>query len=314
MIFLIIMLIMCGILAGMYFFLVVKKTPNKNASTSITQTETTTGTQSLLPFHEIDQSMLILKDQKRYRAYLSVSSNDYFLKTDEDKDILEQSFKQKVSSWKFRFAFYIQTANLNIERILQNLEKTIATTLVQNPHLEEYARHYYDYIKSLSEVANNGKIKNKYMIIEYVESEELANFSYEERKNIAYDNLTRDCSQVINNLKELGLTAKRLDHFEIAELIFTAMNKGSYLNFQGIKSGEYLDSIVKAKDEHTKIDFNKVYINDFINKLTVDIIQSRTATLEEKEKAMKLINTISNLKDEEVSDEYAEDNSDVIFL
>ena len=244
--------------------------------------------QDFLPFDRIEDSMICLNDD-RYRMMIEVNSMNYYLKTNEEQNVIEEQFSRHITGWDFPWCFYVQTREIDNRLIVENLEKEIASSTYEFPKLADYGKAYLKYIKELPVNLRSNLVKKKYIIIFCDDAAKMTELDSVERKEYAFDQLFDRANIVINNLKALGLSSHICKTNELAEVIYQSLNKRSGGAIDGILSGEFMSGMVEGreKEESEKFDNNKLnlLINEFANTLEVDVIEDRVSSDQEKAKA-----------------------------
>lgn len=125
-----------------------------------------TSTQRYLPFSQIRDNVIIMKDSSA-RVVLKCSTINFLLKSTEEQDAIIMSFQRFLNSIDFPIQIIIRSTKLDIETYLNKLN-TLAikqtNTLLQNQTYE-----YIEYLKKLIEVAQI--MKKDFYIVVAVDSE-----------------------------------------------------------------------------------------------------------------------------------------------
>lgn len=125
-------------------------------------------TQRYLPFSEIRENIMIMKDGSA-RLVLKCSTVNFLLKSTEEQDAIIMSYQRFLNSLEFPIQILIRSTKLDIEWYLSNLN---AKALKQeNFKLQQQTYEYIDYLKKLVEIAQIMR-KEFYIIIpfDYVEN------------------------------------------------------------------------------------------------------------------------------------------------
>jgi hypothetical protein len=124
-------------------------------------------TQQFLEFDQIREGVIILKN-KALRGILMVSSLNFALKPEDEKDALIYSFQEFLNSLDFPLQFYVRSRKINITGYIEKLKQL--ETKQPNELLQTQTTSYRQFIGSL---VSQGTImtKNFYCIVPFAISE-----------------------------------------------------------------------------------------------------------------------------------------------
>jgi len=202
-------------------------------------------TQRYLPFSEIRENVMIMKDGSA-RLVLRCSTVNFLLKSSEEQDAIIMSYQRFLNSLEFPIQILIRSTKLDIEGYLSNLN---ARALKQeNFKLQRQTYEYIDYLKKLVEVAQIMR-KEFYLVIpfDYVENKSVRdtgimwmfsnfwasiNWSVEINKiksNIkGFDKIKKWLNTRANHIKtsleNIWLKATELDKTELVKLMIDYYN------------------------------------------------------------------------------------------
>lgn len=222
----------------------IKKTDPKNADTSIQGTAETA--QEFLPFKDIKDSTIDLGGHD-YRVIIECSSTNYNLKTDQEKEIIEVSFKRFLNSLTFPITFFIQTKELDNSKILSQLSNELVEAIEKYPQLEEYANAYYNGMATLSESIGNNKQKKKYIIVPYNEGLNIKGLSDSEVYEYSIKEVRQRAGITIDNLSSMGIKANILNTKGLIELVYSTYHKDSFIDAEVIDDKEFLSLMVSGE-------------------------------------------------------------------
>ena len=137
------------------------KTVESVKSTKKPSSDTTT--QRYLPFSEIRDNLIIMKDGST-RMALKVKAVNFNLKSEEEQDSIIYSYQRFLNSLRFPIQIIVRSLKVDIESYLNKL-KTLAVKQ-QNPLLQEQSYRYIDFLTNLVDMAQIMK-KDFYIIIPY---------------------------------------------------------------------------------------------------------------------------------------------------
>ena len=126
-----------------------------------------TSTQRYLPFSQIKENIVIMKDDSA-RMVLKCSTINFLLKSTEEQDAIIMSFQRFLYSLAFPIQILVRSSNLVIDAYISRLnDRAIEqkNTLLQNQTYE-----YIEYLKKLIEVAQIMR-KDFYIIVPFDQDE-----------------------------------------------------------------------------------------------------------------------------------------------
>ena len=235
--------------------LVVKTMKKMNATDggAVASTKNMDTAQAFLPFVDINDDVIDLGGFK-YRAIVECTSTNYFLKTEAEKEIIEQSFRNFLNTIQYPITFYIQTKELNYGRILETLRNDIENTKVDCPRLVAYAEQYYKEIENLKYTIQNSKQKKKYIIVPYEETVDMNELNPDEKKEYSKKELDSRVQMLIENLSSVGIKGTRLDTAGLIELMYSVYHRDEDAAIDSILDGDYMKTIVSGLNDAQKQD------------------------------------------------------------
>lgn len=188
-------------------------------------------TQEILPFEQIREGVIILKD-KSLRGILAVSSLNFALKSSEEQTAIIYSFQDFLNSLDFSCQIIVQSRKLNITGYLEKLKE-----LERGQKNELLKIQTSEYRKFIEEIVGSGSIMSKsfYLVIPYHPLIEIPGIS---QKNVAKKNeqikslseekfqqgkyqLWQRMEYVSLGLRRCGLTSAPLNTTELIELLWS---------------------------------------------------------------------------------------------
>ncbi len=210
------------------------KKPPKDAST-----------QRYLPFSEIRENMVMMKDGSS-RMVLRVHALNFNLKSTEEQDAILMSYQRFLNALSFPIQIMIRSLKVDIETYINRL-KNLALKQ-PNPLLQEQTYKYVDFLTTLIDLAQIMK-KEFYIIVPFdLENNESVRktdifgvfksfwsaLSQEESVVDIRNNRVRMArmkkwnyeriSQVKSNLESIGLKADEVDKEDLVKLIYNYYN------------------------------------------------------------------------------------------
>lgn len=126
-----------------------------------------TSTQRYLPFSQIRENVILMKDNSA-RVVLKCSTINFLLKSNEEQDAIIMSFQRFLNSINFPVQIIVRSSKLDLDNYLQDLNAKAVKQ--KNPLLQNQTYEYIEYLKKLIEVAQIMK-KEFYIVVPYDEIE-----------------------------------------------------------------------------------------------------------------------------------------------
>lgn len=204
--------------------------------------------QDFLPFANIENDILDLGGFQ-YRMIIEVSSINYILKNEQEQEILEISFRNFLNSIDYPFSMFIQTREIDLNAVINNLKKDINEICKTFPGLKSYGENYYAYIKSLKDITNCTKQKRKFIIIPYDEAIKMADLSPAAKKSYSHEQIFERANQIVEALAPVGLSGHILTTNEIIELFYSLTHRNDDTIVDYIADGTYVAEYVKGRNK-----------------------------------------------------------------
>lgn len=277
----ILMLLLFGGMGFAVFYQLKKTNPNNQDNSVKADIETA---QEFLPFETIKDSMVNLGNHQ-YRAYIEVSSINYNLKTDKEKQIIEGSFQRFLNSLTHPISFFIHTKTMDNTRQMKSLEEDLQATLAEYPNLAEYAEVYYDEFGKIHERIGNTKQKKKYVIVPFDDASSLTNSTDEEKYEYVLKEMYNRCVMVKDGLAAMGMESEILTTPEIIQLAASVYHRTNFTHIEGVVDGDFTALIVEGgtqngdMDEKEKID---IILSEALKKLEVEVLGKRRFGISEQ--------------------------------
>ena len=196
-----------------------------------------TSTQIHLPFTEIRDDLIVMKDGT-LRAIILVSSLNFALKGEEEQEAIIQGYIQFLNSLDFTLQIVIQSRKLNIETYLHDLEKLEKAQ--KNELLKLQTNDYRKFVIDLVQLADI-MAKRFYVIVPYEPIKSTKRKNYFVRLQEAFspirtiklntktygkyrEELDRRISFALGGLSSLGLNAVQLKTADIIALLYNTYN------------------------------------------------------------------------------------------
>lgn len=209
--------------------------------------------QEFLPFADIVDDVIDLGGFK-YRMIIECGSTNYNLKTNTEKQIIEDSFRKFLNSVTYPISIYIHTKEINYGNMLNSLRTDIDEVEEIYPQLRQYAEYYYEQVKNLKKSINNTKQKKKYIIVPYEEAITMNQLNPDEKKSMSIDEIQTRAKQIAAGVSGMGLTARILTTQDMIELFYSLNHRDDDSFLETVSSGEYLTDVVTDGKEPHKAD------------------------------------------------------------
>jgi len=190
-----------------------------------------TSTQRYLPFSQIRENVILMKDNSA-RVVLKCSTINFLLKSTEEQDAIIMSFQRFLNSINFPIQIMVRSSKLDIDQYLQDLNTKAVKQ--KNPLLQNQTYEYIEYLKKLIEVAQIMK-KEFYIIVPF---DEVENESV--RSTSLFSPFTDFWNSVFNNSIDVSKLRAQIQRFSKSK-------KGLFGRVNTVKTG--LENIwIKATD------------------------------------------------------------------
>ena len=190
-----------------------------------------TTTQSFVPIKEIRDG-IIIRDDGVLCSIILVSSMNFNLKSDVERDAILYQFQSFLNSLEVGIQVIIQSRRLNIKPYLEFLDTIYDKQ--QNELLRLQTKEYINFINEFTE-RNEIMTKQFFVVITYspIDVHKKGVFflgsdssATEKRFEENQTQLLQRISFVQNNIRSLGLRAVQLGTEEVTELLYQIFNPG----------------------------------------------------------------------------------------
>lgn len=223
---------------------------NNNTNTNQVDTSVYGNTADFIPFKDITENILDLGNYS-FRTILECSSINYSLLSETEQNTEDMLFNNCLNSISFPFEIYIQTREIDMNTKMRELSNQTEKTKKKFPQCSAYADNYLLYMKNLTNIIGNTKIKRKYFIISFNSSElkGMSSLSIEEIIEFSKSQLLNRSNIVASCLKACGLNVKLLDKSEICEVMYSYYHRDRYNIAKDIVKGRYDSLVINNKNE-----------------------------------------------------------------
>lgn len=168
---------------------------------------------SQIGIKEVRDNILILSDNS-YRTILSTTSLNFELQSEDEQDVLIDTFQSFLNSLTTPLQILIRIRELDIERYLENMQSERAEE--DQPVYKEQLVHYCDFIRKL--IAGNKILSRRFYIVIPYSNKAGSDFS------LAKEQLMLEQEIIIKGLEKMGMTARQLTGLEILDLFYSFYN------------------------------------------------------------------------------------------
>ena len=195
----------------------------------------TTTTQSFVPLQDV-QNGIITRDDGVLCAVLLVSSVNFSLKSEDERQAILYQFQSILNSLEVGIQILVQSRRLNIKPYLQYLEEVYEKQTIELLRLQ--TREYISFIADFTE-RNEIMTKQFFVVVSYAPGSSgtglaggLPFFGKKDSSSgqkITEEHVTQLLQRVSfiqNNIRALGLRAVQLGTEEVTELLYKTFNPG----------------------------------------------------------------------------------------
>lgn len=281
--------------AGIYF--VKKNDPERLDSTNSNQMESA---QDFLPFVDIKDQMIHMGNNV-YHAVIEVSSINYELRNDREKDIVELSFQGFLNSLTFPITLYISTRAMDYSKLVQSMKTDYERTYNDFPMMREYLQQNLIDMQNLSHTLGETRHKKKYIIVQY-DSNILTELDDDEKYEATQEVLFERAKAVQSGMERIsGINTKILDTIEIMDLFIQTYHRDGSQFAEDLQKGKLtsiiVDSIDIARpDDFTEEELFDIMLNEMQATLESQFIHNQTTTSDMKKKASKMWERIHDVR------------------
>ncbi|HOX40948.1 MAG TPA: TraC family protein [bacterium] len=164
---------------------------------------------SQIGIKEVRDGILILPDN-RYRSILATSSLNFELQSEEEQDVIVDTFQSFLNSLTIPIQILIRVRELDIDRYLEDLQTSRADETEEI--YKEQLKHYSGFIRKL--VSGNKILSRRFYLVIPHDNKDKADFS------LIKEQLLLEQEIIVKGLEKLGMTARQLSSLEILDLFY----------------------------------------------------------------------------------------------
>jgi hypothetical protein len=189
-------------------------------------------TQAYLPISEIKEGVVVM-DDKSLRSVIIVSSLNFALKSEDEKNAIVSSYQQFLNSLSFPLQIVASSRKIDLSNYLKTVDEAAAKQT--SPFIKLQAEEYRNFLQELLEYSNIME-KRFYVVVPYYpggidavgnlpipfkkKKESEIKTSFEEDKKL----LMQRTEETISGLGTVGLRCVALGTEDLLELYYTAYN------------------------------------------------------------------------------------------
>jgi hypothetical protein len=121
-------------------------------------------TETMLPFSEVRNDTMILKDGG-VRAILKVQGLNLDLKNSDEQEIIIEQYKKFLNGLEFPVQFLIRNTYLDLSMYLNGMKQKIVR--IDNPILQKYGNSYVQFLEDIDNKQGLVFVKEFYIIVPY---------------------------------------------------------------------------------------------------------------------------------------------------
>lgn len=179
---------------------------------------------------EVRDGVLCLPNNE-YRLILESSSINFELMSEEEQDVLIDTFQTVLNSLPCKLQILIRVRELSIDQYLEYISQA-----KESEHEKQYLEQIEDYCSFIKNLVSGNKILSRrfYVVVPYTDPDKNTDFIIIREQLV----LLRDI--ITKNIEKLGMKARELDSLEVLDLFYSYYNpaqaKTQQLKNQAIQS------------------------------------------------------------------------------
>lgn len=165
---------------------------------------------------EVRDNILILPN-KTYCMLLETSSINFELKSEEEQDVLIDSFQNFLNALPCKLQVLIRIRELDIEAYLESLSQNAEQE--KKSVYKNQLKNYQEFMKKL--ISGNKILSRRFYIVIPYKQADISDYS------LIREQLLLNLDIVIKGLERMGMKARMLDSLEILNLFYTFYSTSS---------------------------------------------------------------------------------------
>lgn len=180
----------------------------------LNKTNNKTSSRKQIQLKEVKDGILVLPNNE-YRLVIETSSVNFELKSDEEQDVLLDSFQNFLNSLPCPLQILIRVREVDVDRYLEGIAKSKETE--KEKVYRQQIDNYSSFIRNV--VAGNKILSRRFfVVIPYTHKERDKDFA------IVKEQITLQKDIVLRGLEKLGMKARVLDSLELLDLFYNFYN------------------------------------------------------------------------------------------
>jgi hypothetical protein len=159
---------------------------------------------------EVRDGILILLNN-RYRAVLTTSSVNFELQSDEEQDVIVDTFQTFLNSLNSPIQILIRVRELDLDRYIEDIQQKCSNEK-EKIYLKQN-QSYCEFVKKL--VAGNKILSRRFFLVIPFDTKAPVEF------DVAKEQLNLEQEIIIKGMEKLGMTARPLNTIEVLDLFYS---------------------------------------------------------------------------------------------
>ncbi len=162
---------------------------------------------------EVKDNILILPGNQ-YRAIIETSSINFELKSEEEQDVLIDSFQNFLNSLSCPIQILIRVREIDVDNYLEDIAKNLSKE--EEEIYKTQMKNYAEFIQKL--ISGNKILSRRFYIVIPYEAKDTKDFK------LIKEQLLLNQDIVVKGLEKLGMKARQLTSLEILDLFYSFYN------------------------------------------------------------------------------------------
>lgn len=180
---------------------------------------------------EVRDKILVLPNNE-YRMVLETSSVNFELKSEDEQEVIIESFQNFINSLTTKLQILIRVREVDIDSYVAEIDKT--KTKENEDIYKDQISNYCEFIQNL--VAGNKILSRRFYIVIPYSAEDKNDFG------LVKEQLALNRDLIIRGLERLGMKARQLESIEILDLFYSFYNQ-SQIKTQELK-GQTIELLI----------------------------------------------------------------------
>lgn len=285
------------VMVGVAIYVIKKNDPERLDSSQSSKISTA---QEFLPFVDIRDQMIHMGNNN-YHSIIEVSSVNYALRNDREKDIIEMTFQSMLNSLSHPITLFISTREMDYTQLVESMKVDYEKSYHDFPEMQKYLQQNLKDMQNLSTNLGETRHKKKYVIIPY-DANVLSELDKEEKYDAAREVLYERTVSIQNGLERItGLNTKILDTVEIMDLLVQSYHRDGSRFAEDLANGNLTSLIVDSKgiarpDEFTEEELFDAMLMEMQATLENKFLHDDNVSTEMKQKSQEMWQRIHNIR------------------